>query len=626
MSGTPAARLGDPTACPHTGHGSNPLVQGSPDVLFDSRPAARQGDTSACGGALSAGLIPNVLINGRPAAVVGSQGAHGNLVTAGSGSVFIGTVTVAGSPLSLNEPSNPPVNLAPPTDSLARAWREEPSDPAPLDLEEEEEEEETERLARQGITLRIGVFFDGTGNNLANAALTEQCRREDLELFDAEQLRDIINHCQAYGYGDLRGGHFERLPSDSYANAESNVARLYELYRDESFRTLSNAEKAASVKVYLEGIGTRSSGSDSLYAQGTGRGDTGVLARVAQSPAKIAEQLRKLLQVNPALQIDTLEFDVFGFSRGAASARHFVNELLKPKGGLLAGILCAGNFGLVAAFDWTDDVRINFVGLFDTVAAVVNVGRADISPANGDNSGVNLYLPSGCARKVLQLAAADEQRHNFALNSVAPEHQQIVLPGAHADLGGGYRAHEPERYLLSRPQRSTVASGFDPQNTAAYRQALAQMPVFEARGLAAGGRLSVACWSRQLSREERGGGMPQQHVYAAVAIDRSVRGELSLVYLRVMRELALAYGVPLTAIPDIPRYKLPAELTPIADKLLAQAKGEATSLTEMETRLLWGRYIHLSANWTPSSGFLINRPAEGGRRVFAHQPQEGYPE
>ncbi|WP_165958303.1 PAAR domain-containing protein, partial [Pseudomonas aeruginosa] len=49
MSGKPAARVTDPTTCPLPGHGSNPIVQGSPDVVFDGLPAARQGDASACG-------------------------------------------------------------------------------------------------------------------------------------------------------------------------------------------------------------------------------------------------------------------------------------------------------------------------------------------------------------------------------------------------------------------------------------------------------------------------------------------------------------------------------------------------------------------------------------------------
>ncbi|WP_417312358.1 PAAR domain-containing protein [Ectopseudomonas khazarica] len=90
MSGKPAARLSDPTACPIPGHGTNPIAAGSPDVLFDALPAARMGDASACGGAMVGAVIPTVLINGKPAAVVGSVGSHGNTVVAGSGTVLIG--------------------------------------------------------------------------------------------------------------------------------------------------------------------------------------------------------------------------------------------------------------------------------------------------------------------------------------------------------------------------------------------------------------------------------------------------------------------------------------------------------------------------------------------------------
>jgi len=91
MSGKPAARLGDPTACPVPGHGTNPIAVGSPNVLFDSLPAARQGDASVCGGALSGNVIPTVLINGKPATTIGTVGNHGNVVVAGSGTVLIGT-------------------------------------------------------------------------------------------------------------------------------------------------------------------------------------------------------------------------------------------------------------------------------------------------------------------------------------------------------------------------------------------------------------------------------------------------------------------------------------------------------------------------------------------------------
>lgn len=91
MSGKPAARVSDPTACPIPGHATNPIVAGSPDVLFDSLPAARMGDASACGGKLASNVIPTVLINGKPATTLGTLGNHGNVVVGGSGTVLIGS-------------------------------------------------------------------------------------------------------------------------------------------------------------------------------------------------------------------------------------------------------------------------------------------------------------------------------------------------------------------------------------------------------------------------------------------------------------------------------------------------------------------------------------------------------
>ncbi|WP_265578325.1 PAAR domain-containing protein [Pseudomonas protegens] len=96
MSGKPAARATDPTACPIPGHGVNPIVSGSPDVIFDGLPVAREGDQTACGATLTGNLISNVLVNGRPVATTDSLGSHGNVVIGGSGTVIIGTtVTVA---------------------------------------------------------------------------------------------------------------------------------------------------------------------------------------------------------------------------------------------------------------------------------------------------------------------------------------------------------------------------------------------------------------------------------------------------------------------------------------------------------------------------------------------------
>jgi uncharacterized Zn-binding protein involved in type VI secretion len=90
MSGKPAARLTDPTDCSLPGHGTNPITSGSSNVLFDGLPAAREGDTTDCGGTLVTGFSSSVLINGKSAAVVGSTASHGNTVIAGSGTVIIG--------------------------------------------------------------------------------------------------------------------------------------------------------------------------------------------------------------------------------------------------------------------------------------------------------------------------------------------------------------------------------------------------------------------------------------------------------------------------------------------------------------------------------------------------------
>lgn len=94
MSGKPAARVTDPTACPIPRHGTNPIIEGSPDVFFDGLPAARQGDVSACSSPINTGVSSSVFINGKPAATLGSVGEHGNVIIGGSGTVIIGDICI----------------------------------------------------------------------------------------------------------------------------------------------------------------------------------------------------------------------------------------------------------------------------------------------------------------------------------------------------------------------------------------------------------------------------------------------------------------------------------------------------------------------------------------------------
>jgi uncharacterized Zn-binding protein involved in type VI secretion len=94
MAGKPAARITDPTACPESGHGQNPIISGSPDVILEGLAAARFNDHTECGALIVGGEAPTVWINGMRAAVVGSEGDHGNVVTSGAGTIIFGNTHI----------------------------------------------------------------------------------------------------------------------------------------------------------------------------------------------------------------------------------------------------------------------------------------------------------------------------------------------------------------------------------------------------------------------------------------------------------------------------------------------------------------------------------------------------
>jgi type VI secretion system secreted protein VgrG len=499
--------------------------------------------------------------------------------------------------------------------------------PEPSEENESDElEEEEEEVEEEGITLRIGMFFDGTGNNKANSETVAACYAPDVNL--AEVAEEIQKHCAAYGY-DGNGSS----PDNSYGNDVSNIVRLYKLYEDRVDETLLPETTKTSIAIYVEGIGTTSGGEDSRYSQATGIGETGVAARVEQSPALIMEQIRRLEEKNPGMKIDRIEFDIFGFSRGAAAARHFANEVLKGEQNILAKSLPAGSPVLSSNFNWRlkTDVTINFIGLFDTVASIANPWVLDFTGANSRNPFANLKLPDDCANKVVHLVARDEVRENFALNSLGDT--DLVLPGVHSDLGGGYLPIAKEKLLLGKPSTSTVSEGMDATRSAAYLSAEKEVFAWYEKGVidfdGPGNKIKVEHWERPLPlprREDTTNTDPQKKVFAAASIERPVRGELSLVYLRIMRELAIRHDVPFDIIDaNDPKLALPADLVLIHKKLQAYALGDTKTegLTVEERALLRSRYIHISAHWNAAKDFnssdtnivFINRPAKNSKRV-----------
>lgn len=411
--------------------------------------------------------------------------------------------------------------------------------------------------------LRVGVFFDGTGNNLGNL-----------------------------------GGPSSGRQGGSYARAPSNVALLHALYPSGALGD------RVFFKLYVEGIGTTEGAPDSMIDQMTGRGETGVMARVEQALAGIARQLRDYRAGTPQGGAVQVEFDLFGFSRGAAAARHLANRLGEGEPGLPAELQ-----GLR---------HINFIGLFDTVAAIIAPLLGDFDPADTQYGGLRLGLGQQVARHVVQLVAADEQRRNFPLLRSTND---IVVPGVHSDIGGGYLESMHEQVLLSKPCSNRVPQGTPAERTPAY--AAAQALLASTFADMPEPRPWVQVWEEPVAGHRARREAPEKQVYAAVYREREVDGHLSRVYLSVMRELAVRGGVPFAALGADPAHALPQALQAISAKLHAFALGDcpALALTDEERALLKTRYVHTSAHWNALKSLrnsaldvlYPNRPGEGGR-------------
>lgn len=228
------------------------------------------------------------------------------------------------------------------------------------------------------MELTLGLFFDGTGNNINDKPQTI-----------------------------------------------SNIAKLYKVYGE--------SDKPMVRKLYIRGVGStkhkndndRLGGSDAI-SKGIDRMFGGAFGAGGHERINfILDQAKAILKETPG--VTKLTFDVFGFSRGAALARHFANVLRKKP-------LHAKQ-------------SIRFLGIFDTV------GSFGLPGDNNDD--FDFRIPKNAVKFVYHLVAEDELRENFDLqsicpnSSVAPDHDdsactgnrwavEIVCPGVHSDIGGSY--------------------------------------------------------------------------------------------------------------------------------------------------------------------------------------------
>lgn len=271
-----------------------------------------------------------------------------------------------------------------------------------------------EPVADDAISVTLGVFFDGTKNNKNNTSARKG--KKEGEAYDA--------------YKEYGGSIDENI---SYNNDWSNVARLWDNYQK------TNA-------IYIEGIGTVNLGDDEMDGYAYGSKDTGIKKKVESGCVEISKKVKNLVLNSGNKKMSLITLDVFGFSRGAAAARHFVHEVSKR--------IKSDKFGKLGEKLRTDgidteelSINIRFLGLFDTVSSYSeNVWTT--SP-NFDNDIEELHLDDiAKAKKIVHFTAADEHRINFDLTNITKgetvKSKGVLMgiekefPGVHSDIGGGY--------------------------------------------------------------------------------------------------------------------------------------------------------------------------------------------
>ena len=157
-------------------------------------------------------------------------------------------------------------------------------------------------------------------------------------------------------------------------------------------------------------------------------------------------------KIDPGI-VTGIELSIFGFSRGATQARVFANWLVE---------LCKLDARLrrssapltLAGFP----VELPFLGIFDTVASVGianlfgnqwGMGALD-GHAGFADAELSLRVPAEI-EQCLHLIAGHEVRRSFPVDSVSvgkvlPGNcTEVVVPGVHSDIGGGYCPREQGR-------------------------------------------------------------------------------------------------------------------------------------------------------------------------------------
>lgn len=149
----------------------------------------------------------------------------------------------------------------------------------------------------------------------------QKCNPENYGL-DARTLTEFNQRC-------IKKTGFDGTEAGSYLNYYTNIYWLNKLYHKEP--ELKDGVKNIQRDIYIEGIGTENNKADSLWGMGLGNNDTGVIAKTDRAMIQLRRVLTEVVGAlrGKDITIAGLQFDVFGFSRGAAAARHFTNRVFE---------------------------------------------------------------------------------------------------------------------------------------------------------------------------------------------------------------------------------------------------------------------------------------------------------
>ncbi|KAF1366509.1 T6SS phospholipase effector Tle1-like catalytic domain-containing protein [Yokenella regensburgei] len=387
------------------------------------------------------------------------------------------------------------------------------------------------------LNVRIGVFFDGTGLNANNMV----CKEADDE----------------YLY--------------------SNIYRLYKYYGNNS----DTNDKSVYLKAYIEGVGTKNNEKNNIVVEATGIDNLltkglGVFSKYNNGVSSVSKQISDYLK-NKSIKDYHLgiTFDVFGFSRGAAVARHFTNKIAKQDKDFMEQIRLA-----VEPYSCSLVSRpsVYFLGLFDTVASIWSHHGDPHDTGNTDELDVN--LGANVAGQVFQLTAMHECRYNYPLSSLKGFYPQLELAGCHSDIGGGYAAYESERSEIT----DTYYFPSVEEKITKYINSLREDKK----------------WSKLLNDWK-----PNIHLdkcYGWGEVQKNVRGNLQYVSLLLMVDCAIKYGCKFNSdvinkyecmiVDNLNSYYKSALIN--MDNVLS---GKSQDIPQTLIDNITNEYIHISSTW-----------------------------